>query len=156
MRKLLFLAAGTVLVGGSVCAQTSLGDRDSIELTRLIIQSNRQAIVNTAMDLTEEESQSFWPLYKEWRTEMARIGDRKVELLTQIDEHYRELDDQQAGTLLDDWLKIEADTLKLKQEYVQRFRKILPDKTVARFFQMENKLDATVAYDLVGTLPLIE
>jgi len=156
MRTLVFLAMAAIVMGGSVCAQTSLGDRESIELTRTIIQTNRQSIVNAAIDLTDEQGRAFWPLYREWRAEMARIGDRKVEVLTQIDEHYRDLTDQQARTLLDDWLKIEADALKLRQEYVRRFRRIIPEKTVARFFQLESKLDATVAYDLVGTVPLVE
>ena len=49
--------------------------------------------------------------------------------------------------------KAEAD---LKAQWVPRFREILPAKKVARFFQLENKMDAVIEYDLATSIPLVE
>ena len=47
-----------------------------IALTRASIQLRRQAIVTAVMDLTPKEAEAFWPLYRDYRTEMAKVGDR--------------------------------------------------------------------------------
>ena len=44
---------------------------DEIELTRSIIQTQRQAIVTAAMELSSDESRPFWPLYHEYREAMS-------------------------------------------------------------------------------------
>ena len=57
---------------------------NEIALTRWGIQARRQAIVTSAMDLTEAESQTFWPVYRDYRTDMARVDDRLVNLIIDI------------------------------------------------------------------------
>src|SRR3990172_5672039 len=73
---------------------------EEIELTRAIIQAERQAIVTRAMDLTAAEAQAFWPIYREYRLEMIEGGDRLVALITTYAENYRSLSDEMAGKLL--------------------------------------------------------
>jgi len=46
--------------------------------------------------------------------------------------------------------------IKLRQSYLPQFGKILPGRTVARFFQIENKIDAVIRYDLASTIPVVE
>ena len=40
---------------------------EEIRLTRVLIDTERQALVTKAMDLTPGEMQRFWPLYREYR-----------------------------------------------------------------------------------------
>jgi hypothetical protein len=125
-----------------------------IELTRAHIQKARQAIIAEAMQLTEDESVAFWPAYRDYRVEMARLGDRLVKVITEFVSDPTTLADEKANRLLDEYLDIKADDLSVKKKYVPVFRKLLPAPKVTRFFQLENKLDAIVAYDLAGTIPL--
>jgi hypothetical protein len=69
---------------------------------------------------------------------------------------YGSLSDARARHLTDEWLKIQSEELALKRTYVERLRKVLPEKKVARFFQLENKLDAALLYNLAGSVPMIE
>ncbi len=149
---LLVLAALTMPAFG----QLIVSDQGEIELTRKAIQMKRQEIVNTAMDLSDQEGQAFWPLYRDWRAKVAGLGDRKVLLIEELEDNWGELADKRAGSMLDEWFRIRTDELKLHKQYVKRFRKILPEKKVARFFQLENKMDAAVNYDLAGTVLLVE
>jgi len=48
------------LFSGHVSAQDF--ERGQIELTRQAVQSKRQEIVTNAMNLTDEESEKFWPV----------------------------------------------------------------------------------------------
>ena len=49
---------------------------------------------------------------------------------------------------------IKAKEVVLKQKHVKLFRKLLPPAKVTRFFQLENKLDAVVNFELAQTVPL--
>src|SRR5690349_24012360 len=53
---------------------------DEIALTRAAIQTRRQAIVTAAMDLTAPESQAVWPVYRDYRTHMAKGAGRLADL----------------------------------------------------------------------------
>jgi len=64
-----------------------------IELTRAVIQVKRQAIVTQAMDLEPKESEAFWPLYREYRVEVAKVNDRRVKLIATYMENYEALSD---------------------------------------------------------------
>ena len=128
---------------------------DEIELTRAVIQVKRQAIVTQAMDLEPKESEAFWPLYREYRVEMVNVNDRLVKLIETYMENYEALSDGMAAKMLDEHLGIERARLQVKNKYVPRFRKILPSRKAARFFQVENKLDAIINFELAAQIPVV-
>ena len=125
-----------------------------IELTRAAIQVRRQAIVTAAMDLEPKEADLFWPLYREYRTAMAQVNDRLVRLLVGYLESYESLSDAAATKMLNEYLSIERARTSVKTKYVPRFTKMIPSRKVARFFQVDNKLDAVINADLAYLIPL--
>ena len=125
-----------------------------IALTRASIQLRRQAIITSVMDLSEKEAEAFWPLYRDYRVEMAKVGDRIAKGLIQYAEQYDALTDEQAVKLLNDWLDIEKAKTSVKSKFVSRFRKIIPARKVIRFFQADNKLDAVLSAHLAAVVPL--
>jgi hypothetical protein len=124
------------------------------ELTRAAIQVRRQALVTAVMDIEGKEAEAFWPLYREYRQEMAKVGDRTVKLLNTYLESYQTLTDDQAKKILDEYLSIERARNSVKSKYVGKFTKVLPAKKVARFFQIDNKMDAVINAELAQTVPL--
>jgi hypothetical protein len=152
MRKALVIALLTTLGAASAAAQA----RGDIELTRQQIQTERQAIVAKNLPLTEQQSAAFWPLYREYRGALAPLGDRYVALLTDYAGKYGSLTDPDADAMLKESMAIQNEKMKVQSKYVDRFRKVLPAKSVARFYQIENKLDAIVNYDLASEVPLAQ
>lgn len=127
-----------------------------IALTRQVIQTERQALVTAAMELTEQEGAAFWPLYREYRGAMAKVGDRGQALIVDYAAKYATLTDADAQVMLDEMLAIDTEALKVRKDYVKKFGKILPAKRVARFFQLENKMDAVIKADLAEQIPLVK
>jgi hypothetical protein len=39
--------------------------------------------------------------------------------------------------------------------FLPKFRKVLPEKKVARYYQLENKINAVVEYELAKQIPLV-
>jgi UTP:GlnB (protein PII) uridylyltransferase len=148
------LLPGFVLAGLVLASPLAAQARDQIEVTRSQIQADRQAIVSQAMQLSDSAAQVFWPLYRAYRSDMARVGDRTVALLQQFAEKYQSMTNDDANRLLDEWISIQKEQLAVKEKHIKLFKKQLPAPTVARFFQVENKLDTIVQLDLVASIPL--
>lgn len=130
--------------------------RDGIEVTRAMIQAERRAIVSMNLELTDAESQAFWPVYDEYWVQMKKVSDREVVLIEDFAKHYQyeTLTNEKAEEMLKELLSILKDENKLKRKYVNRFMKVLPAKKVLRYFQIENKLDTIINMELAVTIPL--
>ncbi|HXU87589.1 MAG TPA: hypothetical protein VFQ62_01950 [Methylomirabilota bacterium] len=126
-----------------------------LELTRAAIQVRRQALVTAVMDdLNAKEAEAFWPLYRDYRGAMAGVSDRYVKLMTNYLNSLDNLTDSEANGMLKDYISIERARLDVKSKFIPRFNKVLPAKKVARFFQIDNKLDAVIAADMAKLIPL--
>jgi len=127
-----------------------------IELTRLALQRQRDDLVNQFMQLNLKEVEAFIPVYEEYRTEMGKLGDRTQRVILDYAENQDNLSDQKALAMLDEWLKIKEAEVKLRMKSVEDFKRVLPPKKVLRFFQLDNKFDVIVNYNLSGSIPLVQ
>jgi len=127
---------------------------DEIASVRSVDQSDRKSIVDDAMILTNQESTAFWPVYNEYRAEVTRINDKLVKVITDYAAQRDTLSDAQAEALVQNYLKYEDELLGLRKKYVKRFGAALPMTKVARFYQIENKLDAVQRVGLASQIPL--
>jgi hypothetical protein len=144
------------LVAAVPDASAQLEDERAVELTRSAIQAERQAILAANLELDEDESAVFWPLYQEYRDALESAINTRVDLLNQYFASYETLTDKEALALLDKHIAWENEVLKIRSTYAKKMRKAISGKTVARFFQIENKMDLIVEYELAGEIPLIK
>ena len=116
---------------------------------------DRRNIVRANMLLTETESARFWPLYDEYRAERRKIGDRRVRLITDFLAAENAMTEDQARTLANEDFAIGKDTSELKAKWYKKMTKALSERTVARFFHIDEKLDAAADIALAANIPLI-
>ena len=143
----------TICFATPASAQT---DDDVIQLTRAVIQTERQAVVAANLGLSDDESAAFWPLYKEYRAAVDEATNTRIEVMKRFFASYESLTDEEASSLLDDFLSYERQIVKVRTTYAKKMRKALSGRTVARFFQIENKMDAIIEYEMAGDVPLIK
>jgi hypothetical protein len=136
-------------------AWSQLEDQRAVELTRSAIQVERQAILAANLELDERESAVFWPLYEEYRNALEPAINTRVDLLNQYFASYETLTDDEAITLLNRHIAWEKEILKVRSTYAKKMSKALSGKTVARFIQIENKMDIIVEYEMAREIPLI-
>jgi hypothetical protein len=127
---------------------------DEIASIRSVAQSDRKSIVDDAMLLTPQESTAFWPVYNKYRAEATQINDKLVKVVTDYAAQRDSLTDAQAGKLINDYLAFEQDLLNLRKKYLKEFGAALPMTKVARFYQIENKLDAVQRVGIASQVPL--
>ena len=120
------------------------------------IRSNRKALVAVNLGLNDEQAAKFWPLYDKYQKELNAVGDRVIAIVADYSKSYADLPDDKATKLMQDYLAAEADRLKVRSSYLPEFTKILPGRTVARFYQIENKMDAVLRYELASAIPVVD
>ncbi len=141
-----------LLISSSALAQQA---REQVELSRSIIQTERQIIVASNMGLTEQEAEDFWPVFKDFQEALRRVSDRRADLILELAKEFNSLSGEKAQEMLKDYLNIQAERTKVKQKFVGSFNKVLPPKKVVRYFQIESKLDSVIDYELAARIPLV-
>ena len=152
-KKVILLSLITVLLF-SFSSFAQMNVEDQVELLRSAVKTSRKAIIAANVVFTEEESELFWPLYNEYRITVDKVNDRLLALIKKYAKNYESLSDEVASELMIESLDIEEDRLVLKHIYTVALLDVLPPRKVARFFQLENKMDAEVKYDLALSIPL--
>jgi len=61
-----------------------------------------------------------------------------------------------AKKLMKESMAVEKERLALKESLMPKFQKALPAIKVARYYQIENKIQAVVQYGLADSIPLVE
>jgi len=147
-------AMSWVLMGAG--KQAGVAADTNLEILRDSIRANKKALVAASLDLTNDEAQKFWPVYDRYQKDLTALNDRYIEIIRDYSAHFADMTDDQAMKLLDAYLKADADRVKLRQDYVAQVAGVLPGRKVARFFQIENKMDAIARYDLAANIPVVK
>ena len=135
--------------------QLDLSDVNAaIETQRQVTQAQRTMIITDNLQLTSAESEAFWPLYREYRADVAKLDDRFIALIRRYAEKYESLDDKEAMALLKESFDIEANRTKLAKKYSTKFDKIMAGAKVVRFMQIESRLDAIMDLKVKNSIPL--
>lgn len=160
MQMLKFACAFFALVVQVAVAQTAdvsakpLTDAD-IQLLRSDIQAGKNEVITHAMQFTDSESNSFWPIYRDYSRDQQSIGDERVQLIKDYAQHYDAMDDAKAKNMTQRLLNIDAKVTNLRQEYWPKFEKALGAKKAAKFFQVDNRLTLLTNLQLASEIPLL-
>ena len=149
---LLAFAAVTAATAPSAMAQANQGQ---VYAARAQLEADRAQIVTDNLTLTSAEATAFWPVYRAYRADMHKISDQAVALIDNFAKVYDQMSDADATKLLNDWMSVETQRASLRSSYLPKFLNVLPARKCARYYQIENKLDAIVAYTAAGSVPLV-
>jgi hypothetical protein len=142
------VAAIAVPAGAGAQVNPAFADiTEAAEQARTLVQTERKLTVSNNMQLTPAESS--------YMAEMKTAGDLRVKVITDYAANYDNLTDETAKQLISDSLKYQEKVLKIRQSYLGKFRKALPETKLARFYQIESKLDAIGNFALAREIPLV-
>ena len=129
---------------------------DNMQLVREKIKTDKKLFIAQNMNLTESEAKVFWPVYENYQKDLAKLVDKTVKLVENYAANYQTMTEEAAKELINGYLAIEGERVKLMKSFLPKFRKVLPEKKVARYYQLENKIDAVVSYGLAKQIPLVK
>lgn len=144
------------LIVSPVCAQEKKADASNMEILREKIHADKKLVVAANMDLTDAEAKAFWPLYQEYQAKLIKNNERLGKLIVNYAENYNSMTNDIAQKLMKESLAVEKERMALKELYLPKFQKVVSAMKAARYFQIENKIQAIVQYELADSIPLMK
>lgn len=136
--------------------ETAEANEASIEVLRQTLRSNRKAFVAVNLGLTDAEAVVFWPVYDRYQADLKASADQLVSVIEAYARTFGKTTDAEARKLVDTYLEAERDRAALRLAYFEPFSKALPGRKLMRFYQIENKIDAVLRYDIAAAIPVVE
>jgi hypothetical protein len=162
MKKMLAAGAAAALVlslVAPVLADHHEGEEPDldqlIELMRMDVRAEKADIVAKTMELNADEAAAFWPVYKRYEAEGKALGDERLAIITDYANNIDALTDEKAKDLVTRAVALEGKEHALKERYLKEFLAVLPAKVVARFYQVDNRINTLIDLELSGQIPLV-
>ena len=153
---LIMMALALVLSLSGLPALAQDKPADNMQLFLEKIKADKRLLVAENLQLTEAEAKAFWPVYDQYQNELFLIRVRTGKLINDYAAAYEKMTTGIAQRLLDESMTIETLRLSLNKAYLPKFRKVLPQTKVVRYYQIENKLNAALYYELAARIPLVK
>ncbi len=131
--------------------QTSLAS--VIEVVRASSEADRVTIITQAMNFNDQDAAAFWPIYRKYERERSELDDRRVAVIKEYASKYPNLTDDDAKGMTGRMIDCDASMAALKKKYYKNFNAVLPALTVAKFFQLDHRLDLVMDMKVESSLP---
>jgi hypothetical protein len=126
------------------------------ELLRSDVRAQKVAIITEVMGFNEAEDKAFWPIYREYDLEMAKLGDERVAMIDEYVRLYSKLTDADADRLASKALDLEGRRQAVKAKFYERVKAALSPKTALRATQVEHQLLLITDLQISAALPIAQ
>lgn len=127
-----------------------------MEMLRSDFRTTKTQILTEGLKLSDAEGQKFWPIQREYETELAKIGDQRLQLIKDYAAHYDSLTPPIAKQLTDRAFKLESSRLSLLKKYTDRTSKAVSPMVAARFAQIEATVNSLIDLQIRANLPIVK
>jgi hypothetical protein len=147
-----FLLAGCLLA----LAAPAFAQADPVELMRADLRTDKVAILTKALAMDEATSAAFWPIYREYEIELAKLNDARLANIKDYAANYESMTDAKAKELVNKAFSLSDERTKLVKKYVGKVEKATSTRLAARWAQCEMSLNAIVDAQIATEMPLIK
>jgi len=145
-----------VLSSVSVGQSNATGVDSYIETVRADTRADKVAIITEAMQFNDQDSKIFWPVYRRYEADLMKVNDQRVALIKAYADKFTTLTNTDAKAMIDQSLEFESGRTEAKKKCARELQKAgLAPLTVARFIQLEHRLDLLIDLQIASELPAI-
>ena len=156
----LFIAPALVvgfLASGPTHAQDPfMGEEAFLELLRSDVRKETTAIITNNMSFSAEEAAAFWPIYKRYQDEVAKIGDKRLQMIKEYATSVDSLTDEQADRMATDWFNIQESRTALLRNLYDNVSEALSPLKAMKVTQLESRFDLVIDMQIGNELPMME
>jgi hypothetical protein len=151
MRGVAALALVTVALPSPGHAQ----DAATLDAGFEAVRAKQRFLISGTIVFTDAESAAFWPQYDKYQAEQARIDQRASAMMSEYLAGRTTLTAATADSLTEQQLNVEEDYLKALRAHAGALKGILPAVKLAKYVQLQRRLDVSLRYDLSQRIPQI-
>ncbi len=158
LSRILMTASATMLLFAAPPARAADAPQSNMDIVREAMRADKKALVAANLQLTDAEAKAFWPVYDKYEKDLLTANNKLYQVVEEyaLDYNKNKLTDAKGLDLIQRYFSAEEARTKVRESYLKQFSKVLPGLKVARFYQIENKLDAVVRYEMAGQIPLVK
>jgi Spy/CpxP family protein refolding chaperone len=120
------------------------------------VMTDKRAVYAQNLQLTDDESRAFWPIYDEYEGKAKKLNDEFLKLVDDYAAKFGTITDEDATKMLKTKMRIEKEREALKQKYTGKVAKALPPVKALRYAQIETRLDNMLRREVYGLIPLAQ
>jgi hypothetical protein len=126
------------------------------ELLRSDVQAQKIAILTMVMGFDEAEDKAFWPIYREYNTEMAKLGDERIALIAEYARTYSGITNEVAQQLMTRAIALDGRRRAALEKCTDQVKTALSPKMALKFLQVEHQLQLIIDLQIAATLPVVQ
>ncbi len=126
------------------------------ELLRNDVQAQKIAILTEVMGFTEAEDKAFWPIYRDYNTEMATLGDERVTLISEYTRAYTHITDDVARSLATRAMDLDKRRNAALERCFTRVGTALSPRMALKFLEVEHQLLLIIDLQISASLPIVK
>jgi hypothetical protein len=126
------------------------------ELLRSDVQAQKIAILTEVMGFSEAEDKAFWPIYRDYNTEMAKLGDERVALIAEYAGVYSKITDDAARSLATRAIDLDKRRTAALERCFTRVGTTLSPTKALKFLQVEHQLLLIIDLQIASSLPIVK
>jgi len=153
-----FSVFGACIPGGAVESEIEpvFADTEQFDLLWSAFLDDKKILIAQTLGLTDDESIAFRPVFDAFQNDMKAVSQANFNLFINYTRNHETLTDDEAGKLLNEYLSLETQRIALKKAYIEKFKQILPQKKMVRYYQLENKIEAALKFEIAINTPLVD
>ena len=152
---LLIQSAGLAQKSETPASGPTASEQD-IELLRSDIRSTKKQIIAANMKLTDTQAEKFWPVYDAYTQQTTKLGDGRYALVKEYANHYEDMTDAQAVSLVTKMATLDEQTATLRQQWIPKFEKVLTGKQTALFIQLDRRINLLLDLQFAANIPIVK
>ena len=123
------------------------------KLLRMDVNAKRETLVKEIMHLNDADSQTFWPIYKDYEAERAKLDDAEAQLTSDYAKDYQNISDDAADQVMSKSLELETQRAELRKKYYDSMKKALSAEIATKFFEVDSQLQHIYDLQVASKLP---
>ena len=145
-----------IALGLLALSQLSMAQQELIEIARQDIRTGKMGMIASAMDLTREQQDKFWPLYRQYADEQEKLLDKRIAMLQDFVGNYDTMSDEAANSIAEQSFAIQRARTDRRERYFVKMSEILGPVLAARFIQVDSQISTLMDFELMRSTPLIQ
>lgn len=126
-----------------------------IEAIRADLRSDKINVITETMQFMERDASAFWPIYRRYEAEQRQLNEERIQVIKNYANNWDTLTNSEAKKLAERSLELEGRGVDLRKRYFAEFSNVLPGIMVAKFFQLEYRLDLLIDLRIASELPAL-
>jgi len=128
-----------------------------VQLLRSDMNTFKVGLINSIMNLSADDTKKFWPIYREYESELSQLAMNRAEMIAEFVQSHRDgsFDEAKAKTIAKRWFSSQRARLDLLEKYHGKIEKAITPVQAGQFLQIENQLGLFIDLAIASEMPIV-